>query len=343
MARTRSIGLLALLIFVTGCLPSSCRREEHRDLFPADSLSRHIAEALPIDTLALRWQVLSSDEEPLAYPRTIRFAENGDVYVSDVERNSVFVFAEDGAFREEITSEAFAFPYLAGWRGDSLLVFNPMDLRIDWVSQGTVVQTTPLPDDLDEGGRLAYATAAPDGFYFKGLKEDAASFVAKVKDDGTEEARQVLGGPVWRYAGLLKRWNDRMISLSGYRPLLDMWEPNGSLDSLHLVGFDSPMLARSRAFMIGAIDEAPLLSSSAAPVDSLLFVLNMRPGWLHIDAFDWAGELQHRLTEPNPVFNTEFYPIDVAVRPVAGHGYHIAVAIVKPRPRIDVYFWQPSP
>lgn len=343
MARTRSIGLLALLVFVTGCLPSSCKREESRDLFPADSLSRQIAEALPVDTLALRWQVSSSEKVPLAYPRTLRFAENGDLYVSDVERNSVFVFGANGTFREELTSEAFAFPYLAGWRGDSLLVFNPTELRIDWMLDGAVVRTTSLPDDLDERGRLTYATAAPDGFYFKGLKEDATSFLAKVQYDGTEDAREILEGPIWRYAGLLKLWNGRLISLSAYRPLVDMWEPGSARDSLRLVGFDSPMLARSRGFMLGAIDEAPLLSSSAAPTDSLLFVLNLRPGWLHIDAFNLDAEVQHRLTEPNPTFNTDFYPIDVTARPADGQGYHIAVAVVKPSPRIDVYYWQPNP
>lgn len=343
MPRFFTAGLLIVLLSVTGCLPSSCKREEPRELFPADSLSRELAATLPVDTLDVLWTASGTEASPLAYPRTVRFASNGEVYVSDVERNSVFVFGQEGAFREEIAADAFAFPYLAGWRGDTLLVFNPTDLRIDWVVGGEVVAHTLLPQDLDESGRLTYATAFAHGFYFKGLRQDEEGYLAQIDDMGQEQARIALAGPTWRYAGLLKLWDNRLLSFSAYRPLVDVWQGGeAQLDSLRLTGFDSPMLARTRAFMLGVTDEAPLLSASAAATDSLLFVINMRPGWLHIDTFDRSGQVQHRLTQANPAFNTEFYPIDIAVRPAEAQGYHIAVAVVKPRPHVAVYTWKPS-
>ena len=122
------------------------------------------------------------------------------------------------------------------------------------------------------------------------------------------------------------------------------------LDSLTLRGFDSPMLSRTRLFTLDELTQPPLLSSSAVAVGERLFVLNMRPGWLRVDVYDRSGELQYILTQPDPQFNTDYFPTDLAVRiAIKGDGanasgsgtvYELAVSVYKPEPRIDRFLWR---
>jgi hypothetical protein len=276
----------------------------------------------------------------MVYPRTVLFDPNGHLYVSDVERNSIYAFSMDGAFVEEITWSSAAVPYLAGIRGDTLLVFNPEARRLDFVLGGALVHTLSTPADLPREA-LQYVTATDKAIYFKAVAEGFSGYLARLDDQGAVLSRTTLPGPYWRHTGMLRPWGDSLLSLSGFRPVVDVLGADLSmpLDTMALVGFDSPMLRRSFAFMHGHATQAPLLSTSAAPIDDHLFVLNVRPGWLRIDVFDRAGRLQHILVERDPAYNKQFYAIDLAVRSEAPGRYRIAVAVPRPEPVVKFYDW----
>lgn len=335
--------VLALALTLTGCFPYACNREESRALLPADSLARVLAETVPMDTLHSVWTVTETDA-PLAFPRTASFGPDGALYVSDAEENAVYVFdPADGALRTTITDETFAVPYLAGWRGDTLGVFHPTARRLDLLVDGDIVGAVPTPDDLPEAGTLQFAALAPDAVFFKTVGEDPGSgYLARLDEDGTVTARASLPGPGWRYAGRLRVWGDSLVSLSGFRPVVDVWA-GGRLDTLALQGFDSPMLSRSRLFLMGEKDQAPLLSESAVPVGDRLFVLNLRPGWLRVDVYGRDGVLQHRLVQDQPAFRKQYYPRDLAVRPRPDGSYDLAIARTSPEPAVELYRWTPRP
>ncbi len=333
--------VLVLLFGLTGCLPYSCNRIESRRLFPADSLSRQMAAALPVDTLRLQWTT-TGPEDALTHPRTVLFGADGRLYVADTERNGVFMFEGDGRFAGEIADAAFAFPYLAGQWGDTLAVFNPQARRVDYVRDGAVVGGVPLPADVPRRGGLLYVAAGPGRLFLKAIGQDFDGYVARLDAQGAVVARHPLAGPYWRHAGLLRLWGDSLLSLSGFRPVLDVLPPGGGLDTLALAGFDSPMLARSRLFMLGEIDEPPLLTASAAPAGDRLFVLNMRPGWLRVDIYDRDGRLRHVLTQEKPAFNQDYYPTDLAVRRTDDGAFEVAVVVARPAPAVALYRWRPG-
>lgn len=333
----RPVLFLFIVLTLAGCLPSSCQRQESRALFGPDSLSRERAAVVPADTLRLAWQRTGTEAHPLAYPRTVAFGPDGRLYVGDVERNSVFVFAEDGTFVEEITSDAFSVPYLAGFRGDTVVVLNPEALRLDLVVAGAVARRVEIPA-APVHAALVYAAAADSAFYFKQVGQEADGFLLRFDNAGRETARFPLSGPYWRYAGLLRTWGDSLVSLSGFRPVADVVVGQAArLDTMALVGFDSPMLARSRSFMLGEVGEAPLLSTAAAAFEDRLYALNLRPGWLQVDAYDHAGLLQRRLIQANPAMQQKFFPQDLAVRRHADGTYLLAVVFKEPAPRLDLY------
>lgn len=339
MTFSRSLlGALALTLLLTGCLPTSCRRTESRALFPSDSLSRALAETLPVDTLAVVAQTRGGDEHALEYPRTVQFGPDGHIYVADVERNSLFVFDGDGTFVREWATEA-EFPYLAGVRGDSLVVYHPTVGRLHVQLGDSVVRRVEVPA-VPGNNVLHYAAAADSALYVKQLGDEFTGYLARLDADGGIADSVHLPGPMWRRAGLLRTWGDSLLSLSGYRPVVDVWH-DGRLDTMALAGFDSPMLARSRAYMTGEARDAPLLTAAAASAGDLLFVLNMRPGWLRVDAFGRDGRVRHLLVQPDPGFSKSFYPQDVAARR-DGDGYHLAVVVTEPVPRLDVYRWRPG-
>ena len=337
----QNIVLLFLLLTLTGCLPSSCQRITSEAIAPADSLSRQVAARMTPDTLHLVRRLTGPEERRLEYPRTMRYGAEGRLFASDAERNSVYAFAPDGTFLEEITWEGAAVPYLAGFRGDTLLVFNPEARQVDFIVEAKPVRHVATPDDLPRGP-LQYLTATDEAFYLKVTAKDFAGFIVRLDAEGKEQARTALPGSEWRHAGLLRTWGDSLLSLSGFFPIVDVLDLRLALplDSMALVGFDSPMLRRTFAFVQGEARQAPLLSSAAAPAGERLFVLNMRPGWLRIDVFDRGGQLQHILVEEDPAYDKQFYPIDLAVRSRASGGYEIAVAVLEPVPELRVYRWE---
>lgn len=338
----RLVVFLCIGIWVPGCLPYSCQPQPNEALYPSDSLSRQVAEETPTDTLRRRWQTAGTEAHALAHPRTVRFVEGSGLAVSDVERNSVFRFGADGRLVREVDGAGFRTPYLIGTRGDTLVVFNAESNRIDRVVDGrrvgpSVSYERPAPETL------VYMLATDTTMYAKVVGRNTDSFVARLGANARPTRRAPLRGAHWRYAGFLRAWGDTLVSLSGFRPVVDVlphdFRDGATPDSLALVGFDSPMLERRYAFGQGDATEAPLLSPAAAPVGDTLFVLNLRPGWLQIDAYDRHGRLQRRLVERNEETNPNFYPLDLDARRTED-GYAFAVTVRSPEPRLKVLEWR---
>ncbi|MFB6273532.1 MAG: hypothetical protein ABEL51_11620 [Salinibacter sp.] len=340
----RGVLLMGLGV-LTGCLPHSCQRQANEALYPSDSLSRRVAQNTPADTLQRMWASTGTKAHPLKNPRTVRFVEGGSLAVSDVERNSLFRFGPGGRLIREVDGEGFSTPYLAGTRGDTLVVFNAGSNRIDFVvdgyrwAEGARTFERPAPETL------VYMLATDTTMYAKVVGRQIESFIARLDDEAQPTARAPLVGPHWRYAGFLRAWGDTLVSLSGFRPAVDLlprdFRDGASPDSMALVGFDSPMLERRYAFGQGDATEAPLLSPAAAPVGDTLFVLNLRPGWVQIDAYDRTGRLQRRLVEPHQGGTPNFYPLDLDARRTA-EGYAFAVTIRSPNPKVELFRWTPD-
>lgn len=306
---------------------------------PADSVSRALAAAVATDTLRLEWSRSSAGGRPLRHPRTVRFAagQRDTLYVSDAEAGFVFAYDTSGAFLEAIATVKV--PYLAGVRGDTLAVFDPSGPTMHLLVGGETVRSLSIQDADRSRSALVYG-AFGKGVYYKRVDDREGSFVASIERDGSLRRRHTLPGPQWRHAGLLRTWGDTAVSLSGFRPVVDIVSEEEPVDTLALRGFDSPMFSRTRSFLMGDVHEPPLLSSSAAPEGDRLFVLNMRAGWLHIDVFNRAGDLVRRLTEGAQEYRKAFFPQDVDVRRREG-SYAIAVVFTQPEPEVRLYTWRP--
>ncbi len=342
MTSTRS-GLWAavLLVLLSGCLPYSCRREESTALMPADSASRQIAFETPADTLRLLWIA----GEGMEYPRTVRFSDDSAasvLYVSDVEREALLTLDARGSLRSVI--EDVPVPYLAGIRSDTIAAFSPGQPGFHLAVDGRIVRSITVNDPERSREDLVYG-AYNGRLYYKRVPRDGAGFIASVGPDGRLQERRPLDGPQWRRAGLLRTWGDTLVSLSGYRPVIDLIrfdEPGSEVDTLYLLGFDSPMLARSRSFVAGEISEPPLLTTSAAAAGNRLFVINLRAGWLQVDVFGRDGRLQRRLVEPNPAYRRAFLPQDIDARLLPDGSYQLAIVLSDPAPEVRLYEWRPD-
>lgn len=330
---------------MTGCLPYSCQRDADKALYPSDSLSRKVAQSVPADTLEPLWTSAGTDAHSLEYPRTVRFLDAGGLAVSDAERNSLFHFGGDGQLEREVNDEAFEVPFIIGARADTLLVFNAESDRVDFVTDGGRLPSRSFSIERPAPETLVYMLAADTSFYAKVVGNEIESFIDRFDEEGRPVARVPLEGPHWRHAGFLRQWGDSLVSLSGFRPVVDLlpaaFQEGARPDTLALVGFDSPMLERSYAFAQGDVSNAPLLTPAATPVGDLLFVLNLRPGWIQIDAYDRNGRLQHRLVERHEMGDQNFYPLALDARRDKG-GYEFAVTLRSPEPRLELYRWQPS-
>ncbi|MEZ4702231.1 MAG: hypothetical protein R2834_17995 [Rhodothermales bacterium] len=333
---------LVTTLTLAGCLPSSCNRTESRALFPSDSLSRAIAEATPVDTLVQVWDTGGPEARPFEYPRTVFFDAAGRLFLSDAEANTIHAFDDGGQPLYQVTDDEFPVPFLAGIAGDTLAVFSPSRREVRLMVGERVVATVPTPADASSRQQLQYAAYGPGGVYVKILGESFDNFAGRLDETGRVTERWPLEGPIWRYAGKMLAQGDTLLSACGYRPVMDRFLPAARRDTLALVGFDSPMLARSRLFMLGDQYDPPLLTASFAVAGDRLFVLNIRPGWLWIDAYDRTGRLERQLVQPSPSFAKSFYPVDLAVRP-DGDDYEIAVAFVEPQPRLALYRWRNAP
>ena len=337
-SRSSPYWLLASL-FLTGCLPSSCSRTEPRSITPADSLSREIAATFPVDTLTVL-EPIRPENDGLGYPRTLAYDTNGLLWVTDTARHILLAFEEGSMEPVERDTIPDSFPYLAGFRGESVFAFSPATHSVYEVKGGQVEREIEIEGAVPERGGLRYVATTDSGFVSKVIAPEFEGYLALHDVDGKIVKQIALSGPEWRYAGLLRVRGESSYSLSGFRPIVDRYQ-DGSLDSLALVGFDSPMLSRSLQFMMGDTHAPPLLSASADLAGDFLFALNMRPGWAQIDVYDLEGQLQHLITQPAPSFNQEYYPTDIAVRQNGDGVYEISISVVKPEPRIERYSWSP--
>jgi hypothetical protein len=306
-----------------------------------------MAERVPVDTLDSMAETTGAEAHPLAYPRTVQFRPDGGMVVSDVERNSLLHFGPDATFQHEDADPAYAVPYLIGARDDTLVVFNAEANRVDQVVDTTRLadRTQPVQRPISES--LVYMRATDDALYAKMLGEEVAPFVARLGPDGAPAARASLRGPYWRHSGPLRVWGDALVSLSGFRPTVNLlplgFEDEARADSMALMGFNSPMLERSYAYAQGDASKPPLLAASAAVVGETLYVLNLRPGWVRIDAYDRQGRLQRRLVERSQQGSRNFYPVDLAARRT-DVGIVFAVAVRSPEARLELYRWpRPDP
>ena len=317
---------------------------------PSDSLSREVARAVPVDTLDTLWTTPGPGSSRFGFPRTVRFLPDGDVAVSDAETNRLYRYSPEGRLRYALDA-AFDVPYVAGVRGggegaaDTVIVFNAGNDRFDWIAGGERLRDRSVTLQRPSAETLVYATATDTALYAKVIGDDVQGIVGQVGTDGQITDRMTLYGPYWRHAGFLRAWEDSLVSLSGFRPVVDVLPQRGldaaRPDTLALVGFDSPMLERSYAFLQGDASKAPLLTVSADAEGDSLYVLNLRPGWLRVDVYGRDGRLRRVFAEPGTSGSRNYYPRDVAVRST-DDGLVIAVVISAPEPRLQLFRWMPE-
>lgn len=334
--RRTSLPLFVLSVMLTGCLPSSCNRVEPRAISPADSTSRAIAAGLVVDTLQIAFS-RQIERDDFMNPRTVLFDSQGRLVVADSRTHAVHRVDRDGAIEATVVLNG-SIPYLAGQQGDTTWVFSPSLKQVYTLIDVQTVDSVRLDLGAGDERALNWVIRTDSGFVSKVLDDAAGNRIAFHDATGTITKRIDLPGPSWRYAGLLRERGTSAVSLSGFLPFIYSVSEAG-LDSTRLIGFDSPMLARMLQFELGTTEQPPLLSGSAAFAGDWLFVLNMRPGWLHVDVYDSAGELAYLLTQPDPAFNKEYYPTDIAVRQIGEREFEVAITIIEPAPGVERYSW----
>lgn len=337
-------GLLLL-----GCLPSSQRETSHA-LLPADSASVARAATVPVDSLASVWQI----EPRLDLPTGLAWLHpdaGADARLALVETQAggVHVFAPDGrADGAWSLDERDAFPHLAGTAGDTVVVLRRGARRLDWLTATGPARRLDVPPDaasaLVAGPLVLVRTGG-------GVTEQPPALLRLDPRTGAVVERHAIAGAPWRAVGALRPFGDRVLALSGYRPVADVWTPGAgaTLDTLALDGFASPLLARSAAFGRGDARQPPLLTASAAALGDRLYVLNLRDDHTRVDVYDASGRLVRVLVarrEP-----PGWVPADLAVReaPDAPTGT-VEIAVVSARPiglgrsagtRLALYRWAP--
>ncbi|MDT7855816.1 hypothetical protein RQM47_04095 [Rubrivirga sp. S365] len=345
--RPARLGLLLLVaggaVALAGCLPSS-QRELDRSVSAADSASVALAAAAPVDTLDVVWEASPA----LDLPTSLGWYGRG-VAVVETQGGAARLLGADGADAGRVDLGG-DYPYLAGVRGDTVVVLARGADQLRWAVPGRgVVRDVPAPPGATAALVTDSLVAVRTG---GGSDEEAPPGAVEVLDEGgAVVARHALTGPPWRSIGFLRAWGGRLAALSGYRPVVDVLAPSAApaapLDTLALVGFASPQLTRSAQYVRGDVDEPPLLTSSAAPLGDRLFVLNLRGDHLRVDVYDRAGRLERVLVGPER--SEEVYPLDLAVRETGG-AVELAVLMARPpgllqapASRIVLYRWTPQP
>ena len=340
MTRAGALGLAAA-VWLAGCLPSS-QKELDRTVSAADSASAALAASTPVDTLDLVWTARAPEAEPMRLPTTLAWV--GDALaVVETGDGSVRRFTGAGTYLDATALPPEGFPYLAGVRGDTVVVLARGAGELWWTVPGRgVVRRVPVPVGTSAAlagpGRLAVRVGGGTG-------PDPA--VVWLSESGRETARTPLPGAPWRSVGFLRRWGDTLLALSGYRPVLDVVAPGATADTLALVGFDSPQMVRSAQFARGDVDEPPLLASSAAALGDRLFVLNLRDDHVRVDVYGSDGRLQRVLVSPGERLPARPVALDLAVRQRGGA---VEVAVLRSQPpgllrasasELALYRWRP--
>ncbi len=334
------VALVALAV-LSGCLPSD-QRELDRSVSAADSASTALAAGAVVDTLSTVWT--ASPPAPMRLPTTISWL-GGTLAVVETGEGSVQRFSDRGAFLDATPLPAESYPYAAGTRGDTLVALARGPSELWWVVPGRgVVRRVPAP----AGARNAVADDRRLAVRLGGGPDTLAPAVVWLDEAGAETGRTALPGPAWRSLGFLRVWDDTVLALSGYRPVVDRVAGTAA-DTLALSGFASPQLARSAQFMRGDAGEPPLLTSSAAALGDRLFVLNLRDDHLRIDVYGRDGQLERVLVEARPWQPLRPVPLDLAVRQVGGA---TEVAVLRAQPpgllregvgAVTLYRWRATP
>src|SRR5690606_28054568 len=168
LARAGLVFPLALAL--AGCLPSS-QRANTRALTPADSLSMRLAEGARVDTLRLMWTAGAPEASPLELPTSMAWLPDslgGELVIADTRRGSLHAFSAEGAYVGERRPEGLRYPYLAGTRGDTVVVYSRGERRLDFVVGERVARRLPLPVDY------AAVLAADDALWAKRAEEGDA-------------------------------------------------------------------------------------------------------------------------------------------------------------------------
>lgn len=347
-----AFALCVLSTLIAGCLPSS-QRQNDRSMSAADSASVAFAETVATDTLALAWEAAARPDDPMPLPTTIAWAGEGEgarLVVVETQEGSIRLWTPSGrqGKRIDVGGGDESYPYLAGVRGDTVAVLERGQSRIAFVplDSSGAVRRIPVPAD-------AGAALVTDSDIFVrtggGATEEAPQLL-RLSEAGQTEARFAFRGQPWRAFGFLRAWGDRVLALSGYRPVVDVWQPglDARLDTLALTGFSSPELPRSAQFMRDDVDEPPLLTSSASALGKNLFVLNMRDNHVRVDVYGTDGVLRRVLVSPGPWQTLAYIPVDVAVREI---GATVEIAVLLQRPsgviqradnRVVLYRWEPT-
>ena len=332
-------------MLLTGCLPSSGKRQD-QSLLPADSTSRALARTAPADTLRRAWRAEAPASDALALPTSLAWLASGRLAIVDTQAGRVRWLSGAGAFEGGVAFGADAFPYAAGSAGDTLGVLLRGTGEVAWLAGDAVVRRTPVPGGASAALLWRGGVAARLG----GGGSGAPAEVVLLDATGRERARRAIGGPRWRAAGFLAAWGDSLLALSGYRPVVDVWAPGaprGALDTLALVGFDSPQLRRSAQFVRGDAAEPPLLAPSARALGDRLFVLNARADELRVDVYGRDGRLERTLVNAGRRGPLELVAVDLAVRAGAGA---VEIAVLWQRPRgllrsagsaVELWRWVP--
>ena len=301
-------------------------------------MSRTIATRIIPDTLDAP-AILESDD--LAYPRTVLIGNNRHIYTSDTKNGGIFVFTPDGELERSFRLAGTTFPYLAGWRQDSLVVFDPETHRFHFVVNSVSTDSVTVANVPSDA--LQYVLAHKSQLYLKAVKRDTTHMLWTLDRTGQLIHEVLLYGSAWEHAGFLRNHDHQLVSLSGFYPRALVWSDdlsNGP-DTLRWWGFDSPMLRRTYAFDRGDGRGPPLITTSASAAGEFWFVLNQRAGWLRVDIYTISGTLQHVLVEANPEYIKNFYPIDLSASLNTDGTYQLAIALVAPEPSIRVYTWTP--
>ncbi len=305
---------LPFSLFQTACLPSSQRQNTH-ELTPGDSLSREIAAAAPVDSLQLVSVIYGTEESPMELLTSLVWLPDslgGKMYVVDTRRGSLHVIGRDASYEEEWQPEGLEYPYVAGVRGDTLVLLNRGHNRLDFIWEAEIIRSVLLREE-----EISSALVTDSAIFVKRSDENAIRLL-RVSESGETQASYELPGPYWRHIGFLRAWGDSLLSLSGFRPVVDvlpMDAPDGTIsNSMALVGFDSPQLVRSNQYMLGEVDQPPLLVSSVAPFGDNLYVLNLRADGIRIDVYGREGRIERALAYLDVEALPNAFPVDIAVR-----------------------------
>ena len=260
-----------------------------------------------MDTLAQAWTARAPEADPMPVPSTIAWVD-GALAVVETQEGSVRRFSAEGDYRDRTDVPTGSFPYGAGVRGDTLVVLARGTPALLWVVPGEgVAREVPAP----VGSTVALATRDVLAVRLGGGPDALAPAVVRLDEQGRETARQALPGSGWRSVGFLRWWRDRVVALSGYRPVVDRLEPTeagglGAADTLALTGFYSPQLVRSAQFMrddlldqFGA-EPTRALARHRRPAALLpqhldQIVAQLVPGDIELPAFDREGAIFGRI------------------------------------------------